>query len=145
MPITTDRAIANLLATTRNIALIGASAKAERPSHRVLAFLIQAGYQVYPVNPGLAGSEICGRPVFSHLSDIPGHIDMVDVFRQPHYLADIVEQAIDVGARAIWTQLGVVDDQAALRAEAAGMLVVMDKCPAIELPRLQAAGAMPAI
>ncbi len=144
MRITTDRDIANLLATTQNIALIGASANVERPSHRVLAFLLQAGYQVYPVNPGLAGSEICGQLVFSRLSDIPVHIDMVDVFRQPHYLADIVEQAIELEAGAIWTQLGVVDDQAAQRAEAAGLVVVMDKCPAIELPRLQAAGAMPA-
>ncbi len=145
MPLTSDRDIADLLSTTRSIALIGASAKAERPSHRVLAFLVQAGYQVYPVNPGLAGSEICGRPVFSSLSEIPVLIDMVDVFRQPHYLADIVEQAIEIEAGAIWTQLGVVDEQAARRAEAAGMVVVMDKCPAIELPRLQAAGAMPTI
>ena len=143
MPITSDLEIASLLAKTRNIALIGASANPERPSHRVLAFLLQAGYQLYPVNPGLAGSEICSRPVYSRLSDIPVPIDMVDVFRQSHYLADIVEQSIEIEVGAIWTQLGVVDEQAALRAESAGLLVVMDKCPAIELPRLQAAGVMP--
>ena len=145
MRLTSDGEIASLLTATRNIALIGASANPERPSHRVLAFLVQAGYQLYPVNPGLAGSEICGRPVYGRLSDVPVPIDMVDVFRQSHFLADIVEQSIEIEAGAIWTQLDVVDEQAALRAESAGLLVVMDKCPAIELPRLQAAGVMPAI
>jgi len=142
VPLTSDRDIARVLATTRTIAVVGASANAERPSHRVLEFLLLAGYEIYPVNPGLAGGEICGLPVYASLADVPVQIDMVDVFRQPHFLAEIVNQAIDIGAGAIWCQLGVVDEQAAALAEAAGLDVVMDRCPAIELPKLWAAGLL---
>ena len=142
MPLTSDHEIASLLAATRTIALIGASAREQRPSHEVLRFLLQAGYEVYPINPGLVGSEICGRTVYANLSEVPTPIDMVDVFRQPRYLADIVEQAIAIGAGAIWSQLGVVDERAAAQAEAAGLDVVMDRCPAIELPKLRAAGLL---
>jgi len=139
---TSDREIAGLLATTQTNALVGASAKPLRPSHRVLEFLVQAGYEVYPINPGLVGGEICGRPVYASLADVPTQIDMVDVFRQPRYLAGIVEQAIGIEAKAIWGQLGVVDGRAAALAEKAGLEVVMDRCPAIELPRLRAAGLL---
>lgn len=131
-----------MLATTRTIALVGASARPLRPSHRVLEFLVQAGYEIYPINPGLVGAEICGRAVYASLSDVPTPIDMVDVFRQPRYLVEIVEQAIRSGAKAIWSQLGVVDGRAAALAEAAGLEVVMDRCPAIELPKLRAAGLL---
>ncbi|MBT4522405.1 MAG: CoA-binding protein, partial [Halieaceae bacterium] len=124
VPITADRDIAQLLATTRTIAVVGASANPQRPSHRVLDFLIAAGYEVFPINPGIAGSAICGRTVYASLDDVPAPIDLVDVFRQPQYLSGIVDQAIAVGARAVWGQLGVVDEQAAVRAAASGLQVV---------------------
>lgn len=138
MPLSTDEDIARVLRETQNIALVGASARPERPSHRVLKFLLDRGYEVYPVNPGLAEQQLLGRTVYARLADIPAEIDMVDVFRQPAFLPDIVQEAIQARARTIWTQLGVVDADAAAMAEQAGIEVVMDRCPAIELPRLQA-------
>lgn len=135
-----DADIARVLSATRTIALLGASSKPARPSHRVLGFLLDNGYDVFPVNPGLAGQTLLGRTVYPTLADIPAAIDMVDVFRQPRYLADIVSQAITVGAKTLWTQLGVVDAAAAADAEGAGLEVILDRCPAIELPRLRAIG-----
>ena len=140
MPLTSDAGIARVLGATRTIALLGASSKSARPSYRVLSFLLDNGYEVFPVNPGLAGQTLQGRTVYSSLADIPAAIDMVDVFRQPRYLADIVRQAIGVEVKTLWTQLGVVDAGAAADAEVAGLEVVMDRCPAIELPRLRAIG-----
>jgi len=144
MLLTTDRDIARVLAATRSIALLGASHKPSRPSHEVMHFLLAQGYDVYPVNPGLAGQQLLGRRVYPDLASVPVAIDMVDVFRQSQYLPEIVEQAIGVGAKALWTQLGVVDQAAADVAENAGLDVVMDRCPAIELPRLRRAGLLPA-
>lgn len=132
-----------MLSATRRIALLGASHKPERPSHEVMAFLLASGYQVYPVNPGLAGQQLLGCRVYPTLAAIPVAIDMVDVFRQSQYLPAIVEEAIACGVKTLWTQLGVVDAQAAATAERAGLAVVMDRCPAIELPRLRAAGLVP--
>ena len=143
MPLTADRDIARILETTRRIALVGASHKPERPSHRVMQFLLAEGYQVFPVNPGLAGQQLLGCQVYPDLAAVPDAIDMVEVFRQSHYLQALVDEAVEVGARTIWTQLGVVDTEAAARAEQAGLEVVMDRCPAIELPRIRAAGLLP--
>ena len=143
MPLTADRDIARILETTRRIALVGASHKPERPSHRVMQFLLAEGYQVFPVNPGLAGQQLLGCQVYPDLAAVPDAIDMVEVFRQSHYLQALVDEAVEVGARTIWTQLGVVDTDAAARAEQAGLEVVMDRCPAIELPRIRAAGLLP--
>lgn len=143
MPLTADRDIARILAATRTIALVGASHKAERPSHRVMQFLLNEGYRVFPVNPGLAGQQLLGCPVYPDLGAVPVAIDMVDVFRQSHFLQGVVDAAIAVGAATLWTQLDVIDLEAAACAERAGLEVVMDRCPAIELPRLQALGLLP--
>jgi predicted CoA-binding protein len=140
MPLTSDSDIARVLDETTTIALLGASHKPQRPSHRVMRFLLAQGYQVYPVNPGLAGQELLGCPVFARLEDIPGRIDMVDVFRQPQFLPQIVSAAVDAGIGVLWTQLGVVHSEAIAAAESAGMTVVADRCPAIELPRLEGLG-----
>lgn len=140
MPVTSDLDIARVLSTTRSIALLGASPKVQRPSHRVMKYLLARGYAVYPVNPELAGQTLLGQAVYARLADIPGRIDMVDVFRHPRYLPQVVEEAINARVDILWTQLDVVDHQAAAVAERAGLEVVMDRCPAIEWPRLQARG-----
>ncbi|KAA1191948.1 CoA-binding protein [Pseudohalioglobus sediminis] len=140
MPLTEDRDIARILATTRTIALLGASHKPQRPSHRVMRFLLAQGYQVYPVNPGLAGQELLGCRVYPDLAAIPVKIDMVDVFRQSKFLPQIVSEAVNAGIGVIWTQLGVMHAEAIAAAETAGMSVVADRCPAIELPRLEKLG-----
>ena len=137
MPLSSDADIARILTTTRTIAVLGASHKPHRPSHEVMQVLLSHGYQVYPVNPRLAGQELLGRRVYPNLGAIPVAIDMVDVFRQPGYLREIVAEAAAIGAKTLWTQLGVVDATAAELAERAGLEVVMDRCPAIELPRLR--------
>lgn len=144
MPLTADTDIARVLASTRSIALVGASADPARPSHAVMRFLLGNGYQVYPVNPLLAGQKLLARTVYPELAAIPAVIDMVDVFRQPRFLQGIVEQAIAIGAKTLWTQLDVVNPTAAEAAERAGLAVVMNRCPAIELPRLRAAGLVAA-
>jgi uncharacterized protein len=136
MPLTSDAQIADLLNSVRTIALVGASPKADRPSYRVMGKLLAHGYRVVPVNPGLAGTSIHGQTVVSALSDISGSIDMVDIFRNSEAAGDVVDDAITSGAKAVWMQLGVVNEAAAARAEAAGLKVVMDRCPAIEIPRL---------
>ena len=142
MPLTADKDVARVLAATRSIALVGASGKADRPSYRVMGYLLAEGYRVYPVNPGLAGQRLQGCRVYPDLAAIKEPIDMVDVFRQPRYLKGIVDEARAIGAALVWTQLGVVDRDAAASAEQAGIEVVMDRCPAIEIPRLRAAGLL---
>jgi predicted CoA-binding protein len=136
MPLRTDADIAHLLTATRCIALVGASDRPERAANEVMNFLQRAGYRVIPVNPLLAGQMIHGETVRAALADIDEPIDMVDVFRRSEYVAEVVDEAIAVGAKAVWTQLDVVDTIAAARAEAAGLAVVMDRCPKIELRRL---------
>lgn len=135
-----DSTIADILRRTKVIALVGASPNPERPSHRVMAFLLRKGFRVIPVNPGQAGKEILGRLVYASLADIPEPVDMIDVFRAPEALPGIVDEvlAMKVRPKTIWGQLGVRHDAAAARAEAAGIEVVMDRCPAIEYPRLVA-------
>lgn len=128
----------NVLQSARVIALVGASPNPDRPSHSVMRFLQSRGYRVVPVNPGQAGKEINGETVFATLADVPVPVDMVDVFRASDHLGAVVDEALALEPRpkTIWAQLGVRDDAAAVRAEAAGVSVVMDRCPAIELPRL---------
>lgn len=131
-----DRDIAELLRLTRRIALVGASARRERASNEIFRFLLQQGYDVIPVNPGLAGQELYGVPVVGSLEDIAGDIDIVDIFRNSAAAGDVVDQAIAAGAKAVWMQLGVINEPAARRASDAGLKVVMDRCPKIEMPRL---------
>lgn len=135
-----DAAIAALLNGAKTIALLGASANPARDSHEVMAFLQRKGHRVIPVNPGLAGKELLGETVYAKLGDIPHKVDMADLFRASEYVAGIVDECIAAGVPAIWTQLGVVDEDAALKAQAAGITVVMNKCPKIEYPRLGIAG-----
>ncbi len=130
-----DDAIARLLRETRRIAVVGASNKPERPSNGVLAMLVRHGYDVTPVNPGLAGQSIHGRTVVSSL-DEAGPLDMVDLFRSLDQIEAAVDDAIRLGARSVWMQLGLVHERAAAKARAAGLVVVMDRCPKIEIPRL---------
>ncbi|MCF6216703.1 MAG: CoA-binding protein [Emcibacter sp.] len=132
----TDALIKEILTSTKSIALIGASKNPDRPSHKVMKFLIAQGYDLYPVNPGLEGSDLLGRKVFASLADIPAPIDMVEIFRKSDSIEPIVDEAIQIGAKTIWMQLGVINDIAAGKAEKAGLKVVMNHCPAIEIPRL---------
>jgi predicted CoA-binding protein len=132
---TDDDLIRDILTTVRTIAVVGWSPKPDRPSHRVAAFLSRRGYRVIPVNPGQVGVEALGTTVRSSLADA-GQVDMVDVFRRSEEAGAVVDEAIAVGAQVVWMQLGVIDAAAAARARAAGLRVVMDRCPAIEIPRL---------
>ncbi|MFT3978551.1 MAG: CoA-binding protein [Sphingomonas bacterium] len=136
MPLTDDAAIRALLEETRTIAMIGASDRPDRPSYRVMETLQRHGYRVIPVNPQITGEHIHGEFVFRDLSQIGEPIDMVDIFRRSDMAGAAVDEAIASGAKAVWMQLGVIDEAAAARAEAAGVKVVMDRCPAIEIPRL---------
>ncbi|EED35348.1 CoA binding domain protein [Luminiphilus syltensis NOR5-1B] len=142
MPVTDDAGIAEILKSVRTVALLGASSKPVRPSYQVSEFLRRHGYRVIPVNPGLAGSELHGERVYGTLADIPEPVDMVDVFRNARFLPAIVEETIQVGVPLLWTQLGVIDPAATMLAEQQGIRVVVDRCPAIEWPRLRAAGLL---
>lgn len=138
-----DSYLREILDSVRTIAVVGASPKADRPSHRVMGFLQNRGYRTIPVNPGQAGQTILGETVHGSLADIPEPVDMVDVFRNADAAGGVVDEALALAAvpKAIWMQLDVVDAAAAARAEAAGVKVVMDRCPAIEIPRLAATAA----
>ena len=138
MPDYPDALFERIFAETKTIAVVGASPKPERPSHGVMRFLQSRGYHCVPVNPGQAGGKINGETVYARLSDIPVKVDMVDVFRRSEEAGTVVDQAIAIGAKTVWMQLGVRNDAAAARGEKAGLTVVMDHCPAIELPRLEA-------
>jgi uncharacterized protein len=135
-----DETIRYLLTTTRRIALVGASEKPWRASHGVMRFLLDHGFDVTPVNPELVGQSLHGRPVVAGLADA-GPLEMIDVFRNSSHAGALVDEAIRLGAKSIWMQLGVVDHEAASRARAAGMTVVMDRCPVIEDRRLHLFGA----
>ena len=130
-----DAAVHAILTQTRRIALVGASAKPWRPSHSVMRFLLDRGFDVTPVNPGLAGQAIHGRTVVARLADA-GPLEMVDLFRNSREVGPVVDEAIRLGARVVWMQLGVIDQDAAARARAAGLQVVMDRCPVIEDRRI---------
>ncbi len=137
MPLTRDEDIAALLTNARTIAVVGASDRPDRPSYGVMKFLQDRGYRVLPVNPQITGEHVLGEFVWRELAQIGIQIDIVDIFRRSEAAAEAVEQAIFVGAKADWMQLGVVNEEAAARAEAAGLKVVMDRCPHIEINRLR--------
>jgi predicted CoA-binding protein len=131
-----DPYLRDILTTVRTIAVVGASPRRGRPSHGVMAYLQRQGYRTIPVNPNAAGTTIHGETCYARLSDVPEPIDMVDIFRRSEAAGAVVDDAIAAGAKVVWMQLGVRDDAAAARAEARGLKVVMDRCPAIEIPRL---------
>ena len=139
MPLTSDEQIYQLLAETRTIAMIGASDRPDRPSYGVMRYLQSRGYRVFPVNPQITGEHVHGEYVWRELSQIGVPIDIVDIFRRPMAAGEAVDQAIAVGAKAVWMQLGIVNEEAAARAEAAGLKVVMDRCTKIEIMRLNVA------
>lgn len=130
--------IRSILQEVKTIALVGASANTVRPSYLVTKYLIDKGYTVHPVNPGLAGQDLLGRKVYATLADIPGPIDMVDIFRNADAAAAIVDEALALPAKpkVIWMQLQVRNDAAAAKAEAAGLKVVMNRCPKMEYGKL---------
>lgn len=136
MPLTGDAEIKKLLQETEVIAMIGASDKPSRPSYGVMEYLQDKGYRVIPVNPTITGEHIHGEFVWRDLSQLDVDIDLVDIFRNSEEAGEAVDQAIEAGAKAVWMQLGVNDQAAAERAEKAGLKVVMDRCPKIEMPRL---------
>ncbi len=138
MHMSSDNEIRDILQSVKTIALLGASPKPERPSNGVMKFLLDRGYHVIPVNPGQVGKTIHGQQVVAELADINEPIDMVDVFRASYSLPGIVDEILALKHRpaVLWTQLDVVNEEAAKKAEEAGLKVVMDRCPAIEYPRL---------
>jgi predicted CoA-binding protein len=136
MPLTRDDDIAELLQNARTIAMVGASDNPSRASFGVMKFLQDKGYRVIPVNNRITGEHVHGEYVWRELAQIGEPIDIVDVFVNSDNAGDVVDEAIAVGAKAVWMQLGVVDHDAAARAEAAGLKVVMDHCPKIEFARL---------
>ena len=144
MLIESDDAIAQLLMQAKRIALVGASAKPERPSHRVMQFLLDEGYEVLPINPGLAGQNLLGQTVYASLADLPTRVDMADIFRDAASLPEVTQDVVAAGIPVMWTQLGVVHSEAEHAALNAGLQVVVDRCPAIEIPRLRDAGLLPA-
>ena len=133
-----DAAVAAILGSTRSVALVGASNNPARASHDVMAWWLRRGARVFPVNPGLAGGEILGPPVFAMLADVPEAVDLVAVVRHSDAAGGVVDEALALSPlpRTVWMQLGVRDDAAAARAEARGVTVVMDRCPKIEAARL---------
>jgi len=131
-----DDAIRDILTSVKTVAIVGASDKPKRASHGVMKFLQEKGYRCIPVNPRLAGQTLLGETVHATLADIPERVDMVDVFRRPQDTVPIADDAIAIGARVLWMQLGVVNEEAARRAIVGGLDVIMDRCPAIEIPRL---------
>ena len=137
MPLTRDEDIRDLLTKARTIAMIGASDRPNRPSYGVMKFLQDHGYRVLPVNPQIGGEHVHGEFVWTELAQLGVPIDIVDIFRRPEAAGEAVDQAIFVGAKAVWLQIGVINEAAAARAEAAGLKVVMDRCPKIEIPRLR--------
>ena len=141
-PTYTNAELLAILRDTRTIAMVGASPKWNRPSYFAMKYLQEKGYRVIPVNPGQAGKEILGETVYAALKDIPGKFEMVDIFRNSEAAGPITEEAIalaqEKGIQVIWMQLGVINEEAAEKARAAGLKVVMDRCPKIEFGRLNA-------
>src|SRR5215470_2156406 len=133
-----DNYIRGILNTVKTIAMVGISPKDNRPSYFAFKYLLERGYRMIPVNPGQAGEEILGQKVYAKLADIPEPVDMIDVFRASQHVPAVVEEALALKVKpaVIWMQLGIRNDEAAARAEAAGLKVVMNRCPKIEYGRL---------
>ncbi|MCG8690273.1 MAG: CoA-binding protein [Minwuiales bacterium] len=131
-----DSYIRDILRDVKTIAMVGASPNWNRPSFFAMKYLQAKGYRVIPVNPREAGNEILGETVYAGLKEIPHPIDMVDCFRNSDAIPPIAEEAVEIGAKVLWLQLGVRHDEAAARAENAGIRVVMDRCPKIEYGRM---------
>ena len=136
MPLTRDDDIAELLRSARTIALVGASDRPDRASYGVMKFLQDHGYRVIPVNPRITGEHVHGEYVWRELAQIGEPIDIVDIFMRSETVEPVVDEAIAIGAKAVWMQRGVINPEAAAKAEAAGLKVVMDHCPKIEIARL---------
>ena len=136
----TDAYITEILSNSRTIAMVGASANNNRPSYFAMKYLLAKGFVVHPVNPGLAGQDLMGQRVYASLSEVPGPVDIVDIFRNAKVAGAIVDEVLELKDRlaikVVWMQLGVRNDEAAARAEAAGLKVVMNRCPKIEYGRL---------
>ena len=128
--------IKEILDEVKTIAVVGASANQDRDSYKVMQVLIQNGYQIFPINPNEEGSLILGQQCYADLSSVSGKVDMVDVFRAPDAVMGVTKEAIAIGASVLWTQLDIVNKEAAELAEQAGLKVVMDRCPKIELAKL---------
>ena len=135
-----DTVIRRVLEGARTIAVVGASQNPDRPSNYVMKFLQDQGYRVLPINPGLAGQALWGETVYASLAEAPGPFEMVDIFRASDVAGAVVDEAIGLqetkGIRSVWMQIGVIDEAAAGRARAAGLDVVMNRCPKVEFPRL---------
>ena len=135
-----DHYIAGILSEAKTFAFIGASANNSRPSYFAMKYLLGKGYKVIPVNPGLAGNDLLGRKVYAHLADVPPPVDAVDIFRNAEAALEVTREAIalkdKLGLKILWMQLGVRNEVAAEEAEAAGLKVVMNRCPKIEYGRL---------
>lgn len=140
MPQYTDDYIKSILRSTEVIAMVGASGNEMRPSYFAMKYLLDKGFLIHPVNPGLAGKKILGQEVYANLHDVPAPVDMVDIFRSPDAAPEIVREALAekdrFGLKTVWMQLGVINEQAAEMAREAGLHVVMDRCPKIEYGRL---------
>lgn len=132
----TEQEIKTILQQVKSIALVGASDKPHRASYGVMAYLLAQGYQVIPVSPKLAGQKLLEQKVYATLADIPQPIDMVDVFRNSEAAFGVAEEAIAIKAKVLWLQLGVINEEAEKLATEAGLKVVMDRCPKIDIPRL---------
>ncbi len=135
-----DAYLRRILSSVRSIAVVGASANWNRPSYFVMKYLQEKGYRIFPINPGVAGKEILGEKVYASLGDVPENFDMVDIFRNSEIAGKITDEAISLkeshDTKVVWMQLTVRNDEAAARAEAAGLQVVMNRCPKIEFGRL---------
>ena len=140
MPHYSDELIKSILRTTKTIAMVGASGNSVRPSYFAMKYLLDKGFIVHPINPGLEGKEILGQKVYASLKDVPAPIDMVDIFRNSDAALGIVEEALAekdrLGLKIIWMQLGVINEDAAAKARDAGLTVIMDRCPKIEYGRM---------
>ena len=136
MPTEAPEQLRGILERVRTIALVGASEKTSRPSHQVMAYLQSHGYRVIPVNPRLAGQTLLGETVVADLNDLPEPVDMVDLFLAPERTDPVIDHAIALGVPVLWLQIGVINEAGAARAEAAGLTVVMNRCPKQEIPRL---------
>ena len=140
MPHYSDELIKSILRSTKTIAMVGASGNSVRPSYFAMKYLLDKGFVVHPINPGLEGKEILGQKVYASLKDVPAPVDMVDIFRNSDAALGVVEEALAekdrLGLKVIWMQLGVINEDAAAIAREAGLTVVMDRCPKIEYGRM---------